>query len=80
VPVVASRVGGLPEVIEHGGCGFLEPVGDVPAMAAAVGRLLDDDVLHARMATRARDVVLERFRKQPMVERYEAYYRQVLGR
>jgi len=79
VPVVASRVGGLPEVVLHGECGFLEPAGDVAAMAGAVGRLLDDDALHARMSTRARQLVEERFRLKPMVDRYEDLYRRLLG-
>ena len=79
VPVVASRVGGLPEVVVHGECGYLEEVGDVAAMAEAVGRLLDDDALHARMAARAREIALERFRLVPMVDRYEELYRSVLA-
>ena len=78
VPVVASRVGGLPEVVAHEDCGYLEPVGDVAAMARSVGRLLDDDALHARMAARARQVALEHFRLKPMVDRYEELYRRVL--
>jgi N-acetyl-alpha-D-glucosaminyl L-malate synthase BshA len=78
VPVVASRVGGLPEVIDHCESGFLEPVGDVPAMATAVARLLDDDALHARMSRRARETAVSRFQMPPLVDRFEAAYRRVL--
>jgi N-acetyl-alpha-D-glucosaminyl L-malate synthase BshA len=42
VPVIASRVGGLPEVVEHGVSGFLEPVGDVDAMADRALAILSD--------------------------------------
>jgi L-malate glycosyltransferase len=80
VPVVASRVGGLPEVIAHCESGFLEPVGDIAAMAAAAARLVDDDALHARMSAAARAVAVERFRREPLIEQYEAAYRRALGR
>jgi N-acetyl-alpha-D-glucosaminyl L-malate synthase BshA len=80
VPVVASRIGGLPEVVEHGGSGFLEEVGDIAAMAASLARLLDDDALFARMSARAREMTLARFMREPIVDRYEAFYRQVLER
>ena len=54
VPVVASRVGGLPEVVRDGEVGFLHAVGDVEAMAAAARRLFDDAALHARLGAAAR--------------------------
>ncbi len=62
VPVVASRAGGLPEVIREGEEGFLLPVGDVDAMAAAVGRILDDAALHRRMSAAARAGAVARVR------------------
>ena len=79
VPVVASRIGGLPELIEEGVSGFLAPVGDVDAMAAAALRLLEDGALHTRMSTQARALAMERFRLAPAVDRYLAHYRRVLG-
>ena len=48
VPVVASRVGGLPEVIEHGVSGFLHAPDDLDGMAAERVALLTDPALHAR--------------------------------
>lgn len=53
VPVIASRVGGLPEVINHGVNGFLEPVGDVEAMATHAIQLLQNPVLLAEFAENA---------------------------
>ena len=54
VPVVASDVGGIPEVVRHGETGLLVPPGDVEALAAALDRLVGDPVLRARLAASAR--------------------------
>ncbi len=80
VPVVASAVGGLPEVVADGETGFLCPVGDVPAMAAAAGRLLDDPALRARLGAAARRRAETQFRLDPAVDSYLAVYRRVLAR
>jgi L-malate glycosyltransferase len=80
VPVVASRVGGLPEVVADGEAGFLASVGDVAAMARHVAELLDDDETLRRMSARARAIAVEKFRMQPAIDQYEAYYRRVLAR
>ena len=53
VPVIASRVGGLPEVISHGVNGFLEPIGAVEAMAAHAIQLLQNPPLLAEFAEKA---------------------------
>ncbi len=79
VPVVASDVGGLPEVIQNGECGFLTPLGDLAAMSDAIVRMFSDEDLHARMSIAARKTALEHFQRKPMIDRYEAYYRKVLG-
>ena len=50
VPVVASRVGGLSEVIEHGATGFLHDLDDLDGMADSGVRLLTDPELHAAIA------------------------------
>jgi L-malate glycosyltransferase len=78
VPVVASDVGGLPEVIEHGRTGFLHPKDDLHAMADSGIRLLQDAELHARIAREARLHVAERFCTDVVVPRYEACYRELL--
>jgi len=79
VPVVASRAGGLPEVVRDGEDGFLRPVGDVGAMAQAVLRILDDGALQRRLAASARAGAVARFARAPLVTRYEEYYRRVLS-
>lgn len=79
VPVVASDVGGLPDVVADGETGFLAPVGDVAAMAEAAGRLLSDDVLWGRMSGLARERARTCFAVDRAVDRYEATYQRVLG-
>jgi N-acetyl-alpha-D-glucosaminyl L-malate synthase BshA len=78
VPVVASRVGGLPEVIDHGTSGFLHDLNDLQAMAESGIALLTDPSLHARVAAEGRRTVRERFCSELVVPRYEAFYEQLL--
>ena len=52
VPPVATRTGGVPDLITHGVDGFMEPVGDIEAQAGRLVALLTDADLHARMARR----------------------------
>lgn len=79
VPVVASDVGGLPDVVADGETGFLLPMGNVAAMAEAATRLLTDDVLWADMSRLARERARTCFALDRAVDRYEATYRRVLG-
>ncbi len=79
VPVVASRVGGVPEVVRDGEVGFLHTVGDCDAMASSVLRMLDDPALRARLGGAARARAETDFRVAPAVQRYEAIYGRVLG-
>ena len=80
VPVVASRVGGLPEVIEHGVTGFLHPPDDLDAMAASAVALLRDPVRHQAVSEAALAAVLQRFCANAIVPLYVEFYRQVLDR
>ena len=80
VPVVASRVGGLPEVIVDGASGFLHDLEDLEAMAGSAIRLLTDDALHRQVAGNAWRRVHERFCAEEVVPRYEAFYEEVLAR
>ena len=77
VPVVASRAGGLPEVVPDGKAGFLLPAGDVEAMAARAVQLLTDEGLHARFAAAGRRQAA-RFGCDEVVPRFEALYERVL--
>jgi L-malate glycosyltransferase len=78
VPVIASRVGGLPEVIDDGISGFLHEPEDFDGMVASAVRLLTDDELHRRVAQAGRAVAVERYSADRVVPRYEAAYEQLL--
>jgi len=78
VPVIASRTGGLPEIVEHEQTGLLtENAPD--AIAACIRRLLDDPPLAARLAARARERVRRDFSIANMVARTVAIYQEVLS-
>jgi glycosyltransferase involved in cell wall biosynthesis len=79
-PVIATRVGGLPEVVAPGETGELVKPGDIDAMSAAAAAILSDGprVEAMRAASRARAV--ERFSAERVVPMYESYYERVLGR
>jgi N-acetyl-alpha-D-glucosaminyl L-malate synthase BshA len=78
VPVVASHVGGLPEIIEDGVTGFLCPPGGVDAMAERSIEVLTDGVRHASIARAAAEAVRSRYCADLIVPLYEEAYRNVL--
>ena len=78
-PVVASAVGGLPEVVEDGVSGLLVPSGDPEAFASAVLRVFDSPELAAELGRNARARVQERFTLDAMVDGWIDCYRAVLG-
>lgn len=77
VPVVASNVGGLPELVVDEETGFLCPVDDVDAFTDCTRRLLTDDDLHDRMSAAARERAVETFDIDRVVPKYEDYYQRV---
>jgi N-acetyl-alpha-D-glucosaminyl L-malate synthase BshA len=79
VPVVASLVGGLPEVIEHGVTGFLHPLGAEDEMAGSAVALLTDPARHREVAQAACRRVREHFCVERVVPMYEACYRRLLS-
>lgn len=79
VPVVASDVGGLPEVVRDGETGVLVAPGDPGALAGAVGALLDDPARRRALGARARELS-DRFAPGPYAERLDALLREAAGR
>ena len=77
-PVISSRVGGLPEVVEHGVTGYLISPGDVDGLREHLQTLLGDPALAARLGARARERVLERWTWDQCAERCLAAYRELV--
>jgi N-acetyl-alpha-D-glucosaminyl L-malate synthase BshA len=77
--VVATNVGGLSEVIDHGVSGYLTDPSDVDEMTAIVTNLLCDDNLRKKVGKQARKTVLKNFTKEKIVKQYEDLYMRVCG-
>jgi len=80
VPAIATRVGGVPEVIEHERTGFLGEVGDVDSMARWAVELLSDEKKLMEMGKRARLAAQSRFCSTKIIPQYEQFYERVLAR
>jgi glycosyltransferase involved in cell wall biosynthesis len=80
VPVIATAVGGVPEVIEHGRSGFLAPVGDVETMARYAIEILSDETRLREMGMVARWEAQTRFCSTSIIPEYERFYERVLER
>ncbi|HRE90123.1 MAG TPA: glycosyltransferase, partial [Myxococcota bacterium] len=79
VPVVASDVGGLPEVITDGETGYLCPVGDVQRFAERTLSLIEDPARREAMGHLARQHAATRFGMAVALDRYEAMYQRLIG-
>jgi N-acetyl-alpha-D-glucosaminyl L-malate synthase BshA len=77
---IATRTGGVPEVIEHGVSGYLADVGDVDTMARYAIELLNDESRLRAMGKAARAVAQARFCASKIVPQYEEFYRRVVER
>ena len=77
---IATRVGGIPELIEHGKSGYLAEVGDVDTMARYAIELLNDEKALQTMAKASRAVAQSRFCASRIIPQYEEFYRRVLER
>jgi glycosyltransferase involved in cell wall biosynthesis len=78
-PVVATRVGGTPEIVEDGVSGLLVPSGASTAMAAAIARVCRDSGLAARLADGGRARIAEHFDFGARMRREEAFYERILA-
>jgi glycosyltransferase involved in cell wall biosynthesis len=76
-PSIATRVGGIPEVVEDGVSGILAPPGDPAGLARALESLLTDQARRTLMGSAARQRARDRFSADVIVPRYEALYRRV---
>lgn len=77
VPVIASNIGGLPELVQDGKSGYLVPLGDVDTMSCRVRELIRNKALRQQMGVAARERALE-FRLDAIIPHYEAIYERLL--
>jgi glycosyltransferase involved in cell wall biosynthesis len=79
LPVVSTRVGGLPEVVEEGRTGLLESAGDHTALARAVCKLAGEPALRREMGRLGRERAEVHFSEREMHRQYDRLYREMLG-
>jgi L-malate glycosyltransferase len=79
VPVIATRVGGLPEVVTDGETGYLSEMGDFDKMAADAARLLMDEEMRREMGRRARESSVSRYSTDLVIPQYINFYERVLA-
>ncbi len=78
-PVVSFAIDGAPEVVLDGETGFLAPLNDTQALAAALTKLINDPQLRAKLGNRGRELFTDRFRHQTMSRQIRQVYEKVLG-
>ncbi|KAF1085502.1 Alpha-D-kanosaminyltransferase [Sporotomaculum syntrophicum] len=78
LPIVATSVGGVPEIIESGECGFLAPPGDHQALAAQIAGLLDCPAKRTEFSHKGRHRVQEKFAAAKMIEETKNIYYSLL--
>ncbi len=79
VPVIASRVGGLPEVVTDGETGYLSEVGDIEKMAADAARLLTGEQSRREMGRHARESAIARYSTDLVIPQYVEFYERVIA-
>lgn len=76
--IVASKVGGIPEVIDDAVTGLLVPASDITALKTAMARLLEDPDLRRRLGRSARDCFLAHYSERAVVTKFQVLYRRLL--
>ena len=77
-PVVATRVGGVPFLVDGGQTGFIVDVGDINGLANCIGKILSDDELRFRMENLAKNKANCRFRGEVVAKKVREVYREVI--
>ncbi|MGI8469630.1 MAG: N-acetyl-alpha-D-glucosaminyl L-malate synthase BshA [Pyrinomonadaceae bacterium] len=79
VPVVASRVGGIPEVVADGESGFLSNIGDIEKMSNDALKFVGDDELRRTFGLRGRELAIARYSSEKIIPQYIDFYEKVLS-
>ena len=80
IPVIATRIGGIPEVVNDGETGFLSDVGDIVKMTEDTVVLLRDEDMRHTFGVRGRELALERYSTEKIIPQYIAFYESVVQR
>ncbi len=78
-PVIATRVGGIPELVEDGRSGLLVPPGDPSALASGIATLLEDSELRTRLSQTGKMRVISEFSSSATARRVEVAYSKALS-
>ena len=79
LPVITTQSGGIPSVVSSGESGLLAPVGDVDQLAQHVRTLLSDAALRSKFSDTARQLAVEKFGWDRVIEAYENSYEELLS-
>ena len=79
VPVVATRIGGIPEVVNEGETGFLSDIGDVEKMSNDVMKFLSDEEMRLDFGKRAREFAVARYGSELIIPQYIDFYEKILS-
>ena len=79
VPVVATRVGGIPEVVSEGESGFLSDIGDTEKMSDDALKFVKDDEMRRTFGEKGRELAILRYSSEKIIPQYIAFYEKVLS-
>jgi L-malate glycosyltransferase len=79
VPVIATRIGGIPEVVTEGETGFLSDIGDTEKMSEDVMKFLRDEEMRLNFGAKARELAVSRYSSELIIPQYISFYEKVLG-
>jgi len=79
VPVIATRIGGIPEVVSEGETGFLSDIGDTEKMSDDVMKFLKDENLRQIFGEKARELAVSRYGSELIIPHYIKFYEQILS-
>lgn len=79
VPVVATRIGGIPEVVTDGETGFLSNIGDTEKMADDALKFVKDDEMRRAFGLRGRELAIRRYSSEKIIPQYIDFYEKILS-
>ncbi len=80
LPVIATRIGGIPEVVNDGESGYLSDIGDIDKMTKDTLGLLRDEDKRRAFGLRGRELAIERYSTEKIIPQYIAFYERVVNR